>query len=211
MTESYSAFLRLRISRENLKKWLDAPVPPVSRWRDWRDICGKWYGSFEGKDLSEATEEELNQLIENTSGYVSGTNREALGVLENFEPMEDENGEDLWTIAAMNRDETEFVAGSLTYSESLDDFITFLTIARGAVDFLDANGSGLVLIHNYHWGDEDYQKTIAAIRLGPGDVSKFLKRDEFPDAVAAFQNIADAMSDEKEIPEFKPRHQFDIF
>lgn len=42
MSEPYSAMLRLRMCRQDLARWLAAPVPTVSRWSDWRGIAGQW-------------------------------------------------------------------------------------------------------------------------------------------------------------------------
>ncbi len=42
MSEPYSAMLSLRMCRQDLARWLAAPVPAVSRWLAWRGIAGQW-------------------------------------------------------------------------------------------------------------------------------------------------------------------------
>ena len=43
MSEPDGAFLKLRIARPDLVRWLDSPPAPASRWLDWRSIGGQWY------------------------------------------------------------------------------------------------------------------------------------------------------------------------
>ena len=84
-------------------------------------------------------------------------------------------------VAAYDRTGTHFVAGSLTYSESLYDLIAFLAVARGAADFLKAGDHGVALVHDYLWAEEGGRETVAAIALaGQGNPDSFLPRTWIP-------------------------------
>ena len=39
MSEPDGAFLKLRIARPDLVRWLDSPTAPASRWLDWRALA----------------------------------------------------------------------------------------------------------------------------------------------------------------------------
>ncbi|WP_080393000.1 hypothetical protein [Stenotrophomonas beteli] len=112
-------------------------------------------------------------------------------------------------IAAYDRTGTHFVAGSLTYSESLYDLIAFLAVARGAADFLKAGDRGVALIHDYLWAEEGERETVAAIALaGPG-TSGFLSSTDLDSATGPFEALVEAMLDAEDDPEFHPRNQLD--
>lgn len=59
----------------------------------------------------------------------------------------------LWQSAS-----TQFVVGSLTYSETLYDFIVFLTVARGVADFPEVDGHGRAVAHNCIWAGRAKRK-----------------------------------------------------
>ena len=63
-------------------------------------------------------------------------------------------------------------------------------LGRGAADALEANGSGIALIHNYVWSPEIAGKAIA---LRPGGTSTFASAEAYRAAVPLFQAIADEM------------------
>ena len=143
MSEPYSAFLKLQMSRENLSRWLAAPVPAASRWSDWRTIGGQWHLS-EGNDLAASSDQDLGKLVSACDAMLArhSDNRAALrAILQSAEA-------DNIKVAAYDSSETHFVAGSLTYSENLYDLIVFLTVARGAANFFEAEGRGLAVVHD---------------------------------------------------------------
>lgn len=112
-------------------------------------------------------------------------------------------------IAAYDRTATHFVAGSLTYSESLYDLIAFLAVARGAADFLKGGDEGVALIHDYLWAEEGEQETVAAIGLaGPGE-SRLLSSADLDAATEPFETLVEAMLEAEDDPEFRPRNQLD--
>ncbi|MDF2860820.1 MAG: hypothetical protein K0S02_1092 [Achromobacter mucicolens] len=204
MSEPYSAFLKLQMSRENLSRWLAAPVPAASRWSDWRTIGGQWHLS-EGKDLAASSDQDLGKLVSECDAMLArhSDNRAALrAILQSAEA-------DNIKVAAYDSSETHFVAGSLTYSENLYDLIVFLTVARGAADFLQADGRGLAVVHDYIWGEEGERETVAALGLAGIGGSGFLASDAFGHAAGAFEGMVDAMLDGKDDAEFHPRDQLD--
>ncbi|WP_334166838.1 hypothetical protein [Achromobacter mucicolens] len=204
MSEPYSAFLKLQMSRENLSRWLAAPVPAASRWSDWRTIGGQWHLS-EGKDLAASSDQDLGKLISECDAMLArhSDNRAALrAILQSAEA-------DNIKVAAYDSSETHFVAGSLTYSENLYDLIVFLTVARGAADFLEVEGRGLAVVHDYIWGEEGERETVAALGLAGIGGSEFLASDAFGNAAGAFEGMVDAMLDGKDDAEFHPRDQLD--
>ncbi|CAB3899686.1 MULTISPECIES: hypothetical protein [Achromobacter] len=204
MSEPYSAFLKLQMSRENLSRWLAAPVPAASRWSDWRTIGGQWHLS-EGKDLAASSDQDLGKLISECDAMLArhSDNRAALrAILQSAEA-------DNIKVAAYDSSETHFVAGSLTYSENLYDLIVFLTVARGAADFFEADGRGLAVVHDYIWGEEGERETVAALGLDGIGGSEFLASDAFGNAAGAFDAMVDAMLDGKDDAEFHPRDQLD--
>ena len=204
MSEPYSAFLKFQMPRENLARWLAAPVPTASRWSDWRTIGGQWYLSG-GKDLAASSDQDLGKLVSECDAMLArhSDNRAALrAILQSAEA-------DNIKVAAYDSSETHFVAGSLTYSENLYDLIVFLTVARGAADFFEAEGRGLAVVHDYIWGEEGERETVAALGLDGIGGSEFLASDAFGNAAGAFERMVDAMLDGKDDPEFHPRDQLD--
>lgn len=204
MSEPYSAFLKLQMSRENLSRWLAAPVPAASRWSDWRTIGGQWHLS-EGKDLAASSDQDLGNLVSECDAMLArhSDNRAALrAILQSAEA-------DNIKVAAYDSSETHFVAGSLTYSENLYDLIVFLTVARGAADFFEAEGRGLAVVHDYIWGEEGERETVAALGLDGIGGSEFLASDAFGNVAGEFEGMVDAMLDGKDDAEFHPRDQLD--
>lgn len=204
MSEPYSAFLKFQMPRENLARWLAAPVPTASRWSDWRTIGGQWYLS-EGKDLAASSDQDFGKLVSECDVMLArhSDNRAALrAILQSAEA-------DNIKVAAYDSSETHFVAGSLTYSENLYDLIVFLTVARGAADFLQADGRGLAVVHDYIWGEEGERETVAALGLDGIGRSEFKASDAFGNAAGAFERMVDAMLDGKDDAEFHPRDQLD--
>ncbi|WP_241069770.1 hypothetical protein [Achromobacter insuavis] len=204
MSEPYSAFLKLHMPRENLARWLAAPVPAASRWSDWRAIGGQWYLS-DGTDLAGASDQDLVKLVSECDAMLvrHPDNRAALrAILESAEA-------DNIRVAAYDPTEAHFVAGSLTYSENLYDLIVFFAVVRGAADFFEVDGHGLAVVHDYIWGEEGERETVAALGLtGKGD-SGFMACDAFGSATGAFEGMVDAMLDGKDDARFHPRDQLD--
>jgi hypothetical protein len=210
MSEPDAAFLKLQISRESLIRWLDSPVPPASNWRDWcdwrrdytaalnrlvelrttnrRDIGEQWRFEDGPPPIADISDAKLQENIAQCDErLVQRTNRQVLrDVLERAEAP-------FLKHAAYDEKTREFVAGSLTYSENLLDFIVFLTLARGATDYLEPGGCGVAVIHQYLWGDENDRITQAAMRLGPAGKSEFMVKAEKKSAPGAFQPLADGM------------------
>ncbi|OWJ66232.1 hypothetical protein [Inquilinus limosus] len=192
MSEPDGAFLKLRIARSDLVRWLDAPPARASSWLDWRDIGGQWYFGGGPEDIRTVSMAQLLRTIAECDAAVAGiaTNRQALrGILDAAEAPQLRH-------AAYDPGTQDFVAGTLTYSENLNDFIVFLAIIRGAAAFLAPDGHGIAVIHNYLWGDEDEQITQAALHLGPGNASGFMDEAEGRSAGGAFQALADRMLDQ---------------
>ncbi|KXJ62709.1 hypothetical protein AXY46_04740 [Achromobacter xylosoxidans] len=204
MSEPYSAFLKLQISRENLARWLAAPVPAASRWSDWRTIGGQWYLTG-GKDLAACSDQDLGKLVSECDAMLArhSDNRAALRAI-----MQSAEADNI-KVAAYDSSETHFVAGSLTYSENLYDLVVFLTVARGAADFFEPEGRGLAVVHDYIWGEEGERETVAALGLAGKGGSGFLASDEFGHAAGAFERMVDAMLEGKDDTEFHPRDQLD--
>ncbi len=146
MSEPYSAFLRLSMSRADLARWLAAAPPDVSRWSDWRSIGGQW-SLPGGGDLSDPDAPGLQTLISDCNAMLARhrDNRAALEFV--LGSAEAEN----IRIAAYDRQGRHFVAGSLTYSESLYDILFFLALGRSAAEFLATDDAGLVVVHDYLW------------------------------------------------------------
>lgn len=196
MSEPDGAFLKLRIARPDLVRWLDAPPARASGWVDWRDIGGQWYFDAGPEELRGISMMRLLRTMAECDAILarSATNRQALrGILNAAETPEIRH-------AAYDPGTQDFVAGTLTYSENLNDFIAFLALARGAAAFLAPDGHGIAVIHNYLWGDEDEQITQAALRLGPGNASGFMDEAEGRSAGGAFQALADQMLDQTRPP-----------
>lgn len=189
MSEPDGAFLKLRIARPDLVRWLDSPPALASRWLDWRSIGSQWYFAGGPRDIHSVSVVQLLQTIAECDVTLgrAATNRQALSsILDAAEAPE-------FRQAAYDPGTQDFVAGTLTYSENLNDFIVFLAIARGAAAFLAPDGHGIAVIHNYLWGGEDEQITQAALRLGPGNQSGFMDEAEGRSAGGAFQALAEQM------------------
>ncbi|MDT3469850.1 hypothetical protein [Stenotrophomonas maltophilia] len=202
LSEPYSALLRLQISHEELSRWLAAPVPPASRWSDWRGISGQWLIA-NGQHIASSSDQELDHLLADCQALLARypDNRAALKAF-----LASSQAENI-QIAAHDRTGTHFVAGSLAYSESLYDLIAFLAVARGAADFLKTGDRGVALIHDYLWAEEDERETVAAIALaGPGE-SGFMSSRGLDTATEPFEALVEAMLEGKDDPDFHPRNQ----
>jgi hypothetical protein len=189
MSEPDAVFLKLKIARPDLIRWLDAPVPRASQWSDWRDIGGSYYFKGGPRDIKDISDEELLSKIAACDRTLSGMSSNRIALRQIIDGAE----APFLKRASYDAQSSEFVAGSLTYSENLLDFIEFLAIVRGAADFLGAEGSGVALIRNFIWGDPNSEPPRAAMRLGPGPTSSFMAEHERESAVGPFQEIADAM------------------
>jgi hypothetical protein len=196
MSEPDGAFLKLRIARPDLVRWLDAPPARASSWVDWRSIGGQWYFDGGPQDIGSISMIQLLRTIAECDAILArtATNRQALrGILDTVEAPEIRR-------AAYDPGTQDFVAGTLTYSENLNDFIVFLAIARGAAAFLAPDGHGIAVIHNYLWGGADEEITQAALRLGPGNASGFMDEAEGRSAGGAFEALAEQMLDQTHSP-----------
>jgi hypothetical protein len=189
MSEPDGAFLKLRIARPDLIRWLDAPPARASGWVDWRDIGGQWYFDAGPEELRGISMMQLLRTMAECDAILgrAATNRQALRAILNASEAPEIRH------AAYHPDTQDFVAGTLTYSENLNDFIVFLAVARGAAAFLAPDGHGIAVIHNYLWGDADEQITQAALRLGPGNASGFMDEAEGRSAGGAFEALAEQM------------------
>lgn len=204
LSEPYSALLRLQISQQELSRWLAAPVPPASRWSDWRCISGQWRMA-NGRHLASSSDQQLDHLMADCQALLARfpDNRAALQAF--LASAQAENIQ----IAAHDRTGRHFVAGSLAYSESLYDLIAFLAVARGAADFLKPGDRGVALIHDYLWAEEGERETVAAIALaGPGE-SGFMSSTDLDIATESFEALVEAMLEGKDDPDFHPRNQLD--
>lgn len=112
-------------------------------------------------------------------------------------------------IAAYDRHGRHFVAGSLTYSESLYDILFFLALGRSAAEFLATDDAGLVVVHDYLWGEDGERRTVAALGLAGNGHSAFLEPDASGAAARAFDERVEAMLDGQDDPEFFPRDQLE--
>ncbi|PZS90865.1 hypothetical protein A7X83_01140 [Stenotrophomonas maltophilia] len=204
LSEPYSALLRLQLCPEDLSRWLAAPVPAASRWSDWRCIAGQWQLG-NGEYLASSSDEALHHLLADCQALLARypDNRAALNAF--LASAQAENIQ----VAAYDRSSTHFVAGSLTYSESLYDLIAFLAVARSAADFLKAGDQGVALIHDYLWAEDDERETIAAIALVGHGESSFLSSTDLDTATASFETLVEAMLEDQDDPEFHPRNQLD--
>lgn len=202
MSEPYSAFLRLRTSRADLARWLAAAPPDVSRWSDWRSIGGQW-SLPGGGDLSDPDAPGLQTLISDCNAMLARhrDNRAALEFV--LGSAEAEN----IRIAAYDHQGRHFVAGSLTYSESLYDILFFLALGRSAAEFLATDDAGLVVVHDYLWGEDGERRTVAALGLAGNGHSAFLGPDASAAAAHEFDERVEAMLDGQDDPDFFPRDQ----
>jgi len=204
MSEPYSAFLKLQIAPARFSQWLDGPVRLASTWADWDSIGGLWHPDA-GGEPTPLSEQNLGALLTRCDTALARCkdNRTALrSILDTAE-------DDSLKMATFNRSRTRFVAGSLTYSENLNDFLFFLAAARGAADMLGPKGHGIIVIHNYIWGKLHEQNSIAAIRLGPEGKSEFMSPGELVSAAGAFQPIAEAILSGEKHPDFQLQDQLD--
>lgn len=204
LSEPYSALLRLQLRHEDLSRWLAAPLPSPSRWSDWRCIAGPWrLGN--GECLASSSDEALGELLIACQALLARypDNRAALKAF--LASAQAENIQ----VAAYDRTGTHFVAGSLTYSESLYDLIAFLAVARGAADFLKAGDHGVALVHDYLWAEEGERETVAAIALAGQGESGFLSSTDLDTAAAPFDALVEAMLEAEDDPAFQPRNQLD--
>lgn len=194
MSEPDAAFLKLKIDRADLVAWLEDRPPMASSWADWRSIGGEYYFNAGRGDIADISDAQLGKTLAECDAQLLlyPSNRAALRELlaSDDEPF--------LTRIAYDPQRREFVAGSLSYSENLGDYIVFLTVARGAASRLRADGFGVVVIHNYIWGDE--KATQTALRLGPGEKSEFMAASELASAAGAFQPIADEVLTAKTFP-----------
>ena len=191
MSEPYSAFVRLRITRPNLLRWLEAPPPNPVRWTDWRAIGGLWYRPNGVEDFAHATDADMAvtsvdawqrlarwpSVREALRGLIRGGDSEAFDARR-------------FVYDAVTH---EFEGGSLFFDEGLISFVAFLALVRGSEDYLGPDEAGVAVIHDYAFAPTADDATAAALSLGPGRSSWFLAGIERSSAVGAFQSIANAM------------------
>nr|WP_180167097.1 hypothetical protein [Stenotrophomonas sp. SbOxS2]NYU00127.1 hypothetical protein [Stenotrophomonas sp. SbOxS2] len=204
MSEPYSALLRLRLPRERLARWLAAPVPAASRWKDWRSIAGRWRLPG-GADLAASSDVELGEFLADCNAMLArhADNRAALAAI-----LQSAQAENI-KLAAYDQAGACFVAGSLTYSENLHDLVVFLAMARGAADFLEPGEHGEALVHDYLWAEDGERETVAAVHLaGKGD-SGFMTPAQSGETAATFDAMVELMLEGADDPQFTPRNQLD--
>ena len=191
MSEPYGAFVRLKIARPNLVRWLDAPPPHPARWTDWRGIGGRWYrpGGIEDfaraadADLAATAAEAWQRLARWPStraalqGLIRGGDGEAYAARR----------------IAYDAGTQAFEGGSLFFDEGLIPLLAFLALVRGGEAFLGPDEAGIAVIHDYAFAPEADDATVAALVLGPGRSSRLLAGAERSSAVGAFQGLANAM------------------
>ena len=184
MSEPQAAFLRLRINRGDLIRWLDSPIPSAASWSDWRNIGGSWGGLG---NLKEASDDELRKQISQCDASLARhKNRVILDVLlQSAVPHQ--------RCVAFDAGRSEFVAGSLLCWKNLSVLIMFFTLTRGAANFFKPNDYGITVAHDYTSAPGSESKTQAALSLGPGATSEFMSDAGKASAAGAFQAIADAM------------------
>jgi len=207
MSEPESAFVKLKIGRDALARWLDAKPSLASRWHDWRAIGGQWYLEGRHGALADASDDALEGIVQGADNRLAhfADNRELLGVLV----VQSAEAPELWLSAFEQGGET-FVAGSLTYSENLEDFLVFLALARGVADYLDPADHGHAIVHNYLWGSEEEQGSTAALEMLPSGVSRLLPETEQPAVAAGFLSVVDALMDGELPPGFSVRDELGL-
>lgn len=198
MSEPYAAFVKLRIARPSLIRWLDARPQPASRWHDWREIGGRWYIGKGTPDIRDIPESDLAGTVADSDQQMAGTasNRAAIKNLV--------SGTDPPVAKRISYDAAthDFIAGTLFFSENLADIIQALAFIRGAADALGPDEYGIAVIHDYVFGrGDDPDATVAAIRLEPNGASSFLNATEKQAAAGVFQPVADEMTS---LPETAP-------
>lgn len=191
MSQPYGAFVRLRIARPTLVRWLDAPPSNPARWTDWRVVGGSWYFSDGVMDFARATDAEVTATSRDAWLRLAPwpTAREALRGLIRGGDGEAFDARRI-TYDAQTR---EFKGGSLYFDEGLVPFLAFLALVRGSEDFLGPDDAGVAVIHDYAFAPHDQDATVCALALGPGRSSRLLAGDERSSAVGAFQDVADAL------------------
>lgn len=186
MSEPDAAFLKLRIDRPRLVRWLDAPVGPASRWTDWREMGGQYYNSGV-QYLSDYSDADMAESLAKADAALLRyrDNRSAVrDIMSSAEAPHLKR-------ASYQADTRDFVAGSLTYAENLIEYIVFYAIVRSAVDVFTGDDYGIAVIHNYIWGSD--RTTHSAMRLGPGGRSEFMRADEMQSAGGTFLQMAEEM------------------
>lgn len=204
MSEPESVFVKLKISREALTRWLHAKPSPATRWQDWRTIGGEWYLGRGHGPLADASDDALESILRGADDRLArfSSNRELLGMLL----IHSAEAPELW-LSAFDQGGENFVAGSLTYSENLEDFIVFLALARGVADYLGPADHGHAIVHNYIWGSEEEQETTAALQMLPSGESRLLPDAEQPEVAAIFLPVADALMEGQLPPGFCDRDE----
>jgi len=207
MSEPESAFVKIKIGREALTRWLDAKPSSATRWHDWRAIGGEWYLGRGHGPLADASDDALENILRGADGRLAhfSSNRELLGMLV----VHSAEAPELW-LAAFEEGGENFVAGSLTYSENLEDFIVFLALARGVADYLDAADHGYAIVHNYIWGSEEDQGSTAVLEMSPSGESRLLSEAEQPEVAASFLPVVDALMDAQLPPGFSVRDELGL-
>ncbi len=177
MSEPYSACLQFEIGRAALVQWLDSKPLAADLWTDW-PVLAERYPSFDWDrtPLYDVADCEFPLTK-------SASIRDALVTV-----ITDINAPFLGR-AVYRADTKTFLAGSVLYAESLTSFIEFMAIARSASRFMGADEGGFALIHNYVWQPD----TVIGMKIGPGDRSAILPREQLPATVAIFQPVVDEM------------------
>lgn len=189
MSERYGAFMRTRVARPTVVRWLEAPPADPARWTDWRAIGGSWYFLERISTLAEASEAEVADTLASAQALIAPfpTARAALRGL--IQPGEATAARHITYDTATG----EFVAGTLFYEEGLVPFLAFLALARGLADVLGPDDTGVVVIHDYVFAPDEEEATAAALALGPGNTSRVLAEAESAPAVEVFRAVVDAM------------------
>ena len=91
MSEPYAAFVKLRIDRPKLVRWLNAPIASPTRWEDWRKMGGQYYSEGGVKELSDYSDSGMLHCLAECDARLSGCrdNRSALrAIMETANPPE---------------------------------------------------------------------------------------------------------------------------
>jgi hypothetical protein len=193
MSEPLSAFFKLRIDRASLVRWLDTPVVLASQWRDWREIGGRYYNNGV-QDIRDYSDADLASTIAKADSSLSRFRHNRAAVRDIMSSAEAPHV----MRASYSTDTRDFIAGSLTYSENLIDYIFFYAVVRSAATFLGPQDYGIAVIHNYVWGRD--HTTHSAMRLGPGVHATFMSENERASAGGVFLEMADEMLRDKDPP-----------
>lgn len=202
MSEPYGAFMKVRIGRPALVRWLDAAPPSASRWTDWRDMGGRWYLKSGPADLRDAPAADLAAIVAEVDARLSAfiSTRDVLKAMLRPDPPDTDESLTLTRRIAYEATARELVAGALLYGEGLSELMLFLTIARGCTPYLPSDEHGLAVIHDWIFGPQDDTITMAALTLGPGDRSRFLAATERNSATGAFRGLADTIMEFRDRP-----------